>query len=68
MDRAGGDRAVALVAQGIDRRHIEQPRILRTVRRVAAHTPFRLDHCVFVDKGSTCVCVAFDAYGILIGS
>ena len=68
VNRAGRDRAMALIAQGVDRRHVEQPRILRAMWRMATHTPFRLDHCVLVHKGSTGFRVAFRADGILVGS
>lgn len=67
MDRIGADLAVALVAQRIDARHVQQPRVLRTVRGVACHAPFPFDHSVLVYERSTHIHVAFRADHVLIG-
>ena len=58
---------MALVAQCIDRWHVQQSRILGAVRRVACDAPFSLDHSVFIDKRSSNICVTFDADHVLIG-
>ena len=59
--------AVTLVAQRVDVRHIQQPGILRTVRRVARQAAFTLHRRVLIHKGSTNVRVALGADCILIG-
>lgn len=67
MDRIAADCAVALLAQGIDRWHVQQSGILRTVRSVASNAPFSLDHRVLVNEWPTHICMALDADDILIG-
>ena len=66
MNCAGRYRAMALVAEGVDRRHIQQPRILRSVRCVATHASFRLDCGMLVHEWSACLGVALGANRILI--
>jgi len=66
-DRVVGDPAVALVAERVDRRHIQQSRVLRTVRSVAPRAAFRLHRSVLVHKGPARLRVAFRADPILIG-
>ena len=55
------DRAVALIAQEVDVRHIEQPGILRPVRRVASRATLALDRRVLVDKRPALICMALGA-------
>jgi hypothetical protein len=58
---------VALVAQRVDVRHIQQPRVLRTVRSVATQASFRLDRGVLEDERPARLGVALGADRILIG-
>lgn len=58
---------MALVAQCIDLRHIQQPGVLRAMRRMAAHASFCLDRGMLVDKGSARLRVALGADHVLIG-
>jgi len=67
VHRAGRDRAMALVAQGIDLRHVQQACILRTMRRVASQAAFRLDRCVLEDEWPARLGMALGADLILIG-
>src|SRR5260370_25867698 len=67
MNRTRPNRAVALVAQRGDTRHIQQPGVLRTVRSVAPHTAFRSHRSVLEDEGSTRLHMALGADGVLIG-
>jgi len=64
---AGGDRAMALIAQRVDIRHVQQPRILRAMGCVAPQTPLRLDRGMLVNERPTRLCVTFGADRILIG-
>src|ERR1017187_6461445 len=66
VNRAGGDWAMALVAQGVDIRHIQQPGVLRTMRSVAGHAPLRLDRGVLVYERPTHLRVALGADHILV--
>lgn len=59
--------AVALVAESVDGRHIQQPCILRTVGCMATDAALRLDRSVLVHKGTARFGVALGADGILIG-
>ena len=68
MDRVAADSAMALVAQSVDRRHVQQSRVLRAVGRVASHATFSLDYRVLEDERSTHIGMALDADHILIGS
>ena len=61
MDRGCRNRAVALVAQDVDVRHIEQPCILRPVRRVAPEATLALDRRVLVDKRPAFIGMALGA-------
>jgi hypothetical protein len=67
VNRAGRDRAMALVAQCVDLRHVQQPRVLRTMRRVAPQAPLRLDRGVLEDEWPARLRVALGADRILIG-
>ncbi len=58
---------MALVAQGVDLRHIQQPGILRTVRRMAAHASFCLDCRMLVHEGAARLRMALGADQVLIG-
>ena len=66
MNRAGSNRAVALVAERGHRRHIHQPRILRTVRCVAGHTALALYRSMLIDERTALVTVALGADRALI--
>jgi len=58
---------VALVAQRVDVGHIEQARVLRAVRRVAAQATLGFDGCMFKDKRTARLSMALGADGVLIG-
>ena len=58
---------MALVAELIDVGHVQQARVLRSVRRMASHTSFCPDSSVFVHKGAARFGVALGADRILIG-
>ena len=66
VNRGVCDPTVALAAQRIDARHIQQPRVLRSMGSVAAHATFGLDCGVLVDKGPACFGMAFGADRILV--
>ena len=68
VNRAGGHRAVALIAQRINTRHVQQPSVLRTMRSMAPHASFGLDRGVLVDERSARLHVALGADQVLIGS
>ena len=57
---------MALVAQGIDLRHVQQSGVLRAMRSVAPQTSFRLHRCVLEDKWSSRLRVALGADRILV--
>jgi len=67
VNRAGRDRAMALVAQRVDIRHVQQPRVLRAMRGVAPQAPLRLHRGMLVDERPTRLRVALGADRILIG-
>ncbi len=67
VNRAGSDLAMALVAQCVDVRHVQQPGILRTVRSVAPYAALRLHRSVLIHKGSPGLRVALGADRVLIG-
>jgi len=67
MNGAGGNLAVALVAQRGDSRHVQQTRVLGAMRRVARDASFGLDRGVLKNKRTTLLHVALGADGILIG-
>jgi len=58
--------AMALVAQRVDVGHVQKPRILRSVRRVAAQASFTLDRRMLIHERSTRLCVALRANRILV--
>ena len=66
VNRAARYGTMALVAQSVDVRHIQQPRILRSMGRVAAHAAFGLDRGMFVDKRPARLGVALGAYRVLV--
>lgn len=68
MDRPGGYRTMALIAQLIDVRYIQQPGILRPMRRMAANATFRLHSRMFKDKWSASFRVALGADRVLVSS
>ena len=59
---------MALVAELIDVGHVQQARVLRSVRRMASHTSFCPDSSVFVDKRTAGLGMALGADGILVCS
>ena len=67
VNRAGSNWAVALVAQGVDRGHIQQPGVLRAMRSVAGQAALRLDRGVLVHEWPAVLHVALGADRILIG-
>lgn len=67
MYRARRQRAVALVAQRGNRRHIQQPRILCAVRRMASGATFSLDRRVLERERPAHIRVALGADGVLVG-
>ena len=66
-DGVGRNRAVALVAERVDARHVQEPRILRAVRRVATDASLGLDRHMLIHERTTDVGVALGADRILIG-
>lgn len=58
---------MALIAQRIDVGHVQEPRILRTMRCVASQTTLSLDCGMFEDEWPACLRVALGANRILIG-
>ena len=67
MNRGCCNRTVALVAQRVDIRHIQEPCVLRSVRSVTSEAAFSFHRGVLIDKWSARFCVAFCADRILIG-
>ena len=67
VNRAGGNRAMALVAQCVDLRHVQQSRVLRTMRSVASQASFRLHRCVLKHEWPTRLRVALGADRVLVG-
>ena len=67
VNRVGSDAAVALVAERVDGRHVQQAGVLGTVRSVASHTPLGLDRDVFIDKRPAHLGVALGADRGLVG-
>jgi len=67
MNGACGNWAMALVAQLVDVRHVQQAGILRSMGGVACDAAFSPDSSVFVDERSACLGVALGADRILIG-
>ena len=58
---------MALVAQRVDIRHVQQPGVLRSMRCVARQASLRLDRSVLVHVRPAYLGVAFGADRILIG-
>ena len=67
VNRGGRDWAMALVAQRVDVRHVQQPGILRAMRRVASHAALRLHRSMLIHKRPARLGVALGADRILIG-
>ena len=67
VNRVGGDATVALVAERIDGRHVQQAGILGSVRRVAPEATLGPDRGVFVDERTANLGVALGADGVLVG-
>jgi hypothetical protein len=59
---------VALVAQRVDRRHVQHPGVLRTMGSVATHAPLGLDRRVLENEGPAGLRMALGADRVLIGS
>ena len=67
VNRAGRYRAMALIAQPVDVRHIQEPGILRSVRSVASQASLCLDRGMLVNKRPARLRVALCANRILVG-
>ena len=61
VNRVGSYAAVALVAERVDGRHVQQAGVLGTVRSVASQTPLGLDRDVFIDERPAHLGVALGA-------
>ncbi len=59
--------AMALVAERVDGRHVQQAGVLGAVRSVASQTPLGLDRDVFEDERPARFGVAFGADRVLVG-
>ena len=66
VNRVGSYAAVALVAERVDGRHVQQPRVLGTVGSVATQTPLGLDRGVFIDERPARLGVAPGADHVLV--
>ncbi len=64
---AGSYAAVALVAERVDGRHVQQAGVLGTVRSVASQTSLGLDRDVFIDERPARLRVALGADHVLVG-
>jgi hypothetical protein len=58
---------MALIAQCIHIGHVEKPRVLRSMGRVAPQTSLSLDHGMLINEGTTRFGMALGADRILIG-
>ncbi len=67
VNRVGCYAAVALVAERVDGRHVQQAGILGTVRSVASQTPLGLDRDVFINERPARLGVALRADRVLVG-
>ena len=67
VNRVGSYAAVALVAERVDGRHVQQAGVLGTVRSVASQTPLGLDCDVFIDERPARLGVALGADRVLVG-
>ena len=68
VNRALGNRAVALRAQRVDTRHGQQSGVLRAMWSVASHATFRFDRGMLIHEGPALFSVALGADLVLIGS
>ena len=68
MDRVRRHHAVALGAQNVDRRHVQQAGVLRAVRRVASEAPLTLHRGMLIDVRPALLHVALGANHVLIDS
>lgn len=66
MDRTRCHRAMALAAENIDGRHVQEPCVLRTVRRVAGKATLTLHRSMLEDKRSALFHVAFGTDCVLV--
>ena len=67
VNRVRGYPAVALVAERVDGRHVQQAGVLGTMRSVASQTPLGLDRDVFKDERPARLRVALGADHVLVG-
>ncbi len=67
VNRVGSYAAVALVAERVDGRHVQQAGVLGTVRSVASQTPLGFDRDVFIDERPARLGVALGADHVLVG-
>ena len=67
VHRAGCNGTMALVAQGIDLRHVQEPCVLRTMRRMAPKASLGFDRGVLKDKRPSRFRVTLGADLVLIG-
>jgi hypothetical protein len=67
VNPTGGDRAMALIAQRVDTRHVQQPGVLRAVWSVATQAPLCLDSGMLIDERPARLRVALSADRILVG-
>jgi hypothetical protein len=68
VEGAFRNRTVTLIAQSVDRGHIQQPCVLRTMRTVATKATHSLHSGMFKHKRSACVHVALRANPVLVSS
>src|SRR5208337_2298376 len=66
VNRVGSYAAVALVAERVDGRHVQQAGVLGTVRSVASQTSLGLDRGVFIDERPACLGVALGTDHVLV--
>ncbi len=66
VNGASGDRTMALIAERVDAGHVQQARILRAVRSVAAYTTLRFDGGMLEDERPARLRVAFGTNGVLV--
>ena len=67
VNRVVSYAAVALVAERVDGRHVQQAGVLGTVRSVASQTSLGLDRDVFIDERPARLGVALGADRVLVG-
>src|ERR1700685_924930 len=67
VNRVVSYAAMALVAERVDGRHVQQAGVLGTVRSVASQAPLGLDRDVFIDERPARLGVALGADRVLVG-